>query len=267
MFRFEEAYTTKNNPFYANSQRKIIIHKNLQLMKNSVSIEQYKLFETNNFRFLKIPFDTSFRYWRSELVKPGNLFYTIIALPTNDGDTNGNYKNCNDNLHTSILPNEFEQAINLFSSKNSNMYQKYLKSRFNDYGKSPYSVKLFLPKLTVKSETLRLKKVLKQLNMNVPFDELNADFTKFFGNGTECFINNVYHQTFFKMCERGVEAAAATAVTMMGRNSAGSPLKTKKILYKVDHPFYLALMAEDNITSQPKMIFVGYIKTIQKTEQ
>ena len=71
------------------------------------------------------------------------------------------------------------------------------------------------------------------------------------------------------MKEKGVEAAAATAI-VMNRKSAFMYVSppTKTIPYHVNHPFYLAILSEeknskDDVDNHHKMLFVGNFQKIE----
>jgi serpin B len=53
------------------------------------------------------------------------------------------------------------------------------------------------------------------------------------------YISDVFHKTFISVDEKGTEAAAATAVSMM--LASGIPREQQAIEVKVDHPFLFAI--------------------------
>ncbi len=96
-------------------------------------------------------------------------------------------------------------------------------------------VSLTLPKWKVESK-FRLKEQLKALGMTDAFSGARADFSGINGGIEPLWISDVIHQSFVEVDEKGTEAAAATAVVMVG--SAG-PVET--IDLTVDRPFIFAI--------------------------
>ncbi len=104
-------------------------------------------------------------------------------------------------------------------------------------------VTLHLPKLHIAPPTLSLSEPLKSLGMPSAFDEpaRSADFGRMHAPGEKrLFVRNVLHKTFLDLDEKGTEAAAATAVTMMKATSIpGRP--EEPVLVRVDRPFLFAI--------------------------
>ncbi|GAB3200525.1 serpin family protein [Nocardioides hungaricus] len=106
---------------------------------------------------------------------------------------------------------------------------------------SPETVDLALPRWTFRSE-LALGGALARLGMPSAFDEARADFTRM--AATEpLLIDDVYHQVFVAVDERGAEAAAATAV-VVGLESA--PVAGQTLV--VDRPFHFVIHDVDHGT-------------------
>lgn len=63
------------------------------------------------------------------------------------------------------------------------------------------------------------------------------------------------------MSETGLEASASTCMMDVVMEADVEP-RIKTIEFRIDHPFYVALMAQDMQTFQQKMIFVGYINSL-----
>ncbi|MGB0838880.1 MAG: serpin family protein [Chitinophagales bacterium] len=78
------------------------------------------------------------------------------------------------------------------------------------------TLNLSMPKFTVEYK-ITLNDALKNMGMEIAFDEINADFSRL-GPG-QLFINRVLHKTFIEVTEEGTEAAAVTAVEI-GNESA-----------------------------------------------
>ncbi|MFH1279773.1 MAG: serpin family protein [Candidatus Eisenbacteria bacterium] len=96
-------------------------------------------------------------------------------------------------------------------------------------GLAPAGVDVTLPKFTFESE-FRLKETLTAMGMVVPFTSA-ADFTGMRSTGGLA-IDEAYHKTFIDLNEKGVEAAAATAVVM---NDTALP--TPSETFTADRPF------------------------------
>ncbi len=105
------------------------------------------------------------------------------------------------------------------------------------------SVKLVLPKFRIEPPTMSLGDLLKALGMPQAFDVPpgSADFDAMAPRRPDdyLYISDVFHKTFFALDEKGVEAAAATAVVMM--RALAMPLPADPIEVKVDRPFFFAV--------------------------
>jgi serpin B len=74
--------------------------------------------------------------------------------------------------------------------------------------------------------------------MRDAFDRRKADFTGIANPpdpADRLVISRVFHKAFVKVDEKGTEAAAATAVSMMRAGSAAP--REEPIVFKADHPF------------------------------
>ena len=96
-------------------------------------------------------------------------------------------------------------------------------------GRIPADVDVTLPKFTFESEFL-LRETLEAMGMTVPFSPA-ADFTGMRESGG-LSIDEAFHKTFIDLNEKGVEAAAATAVVM---NDAALPPPPET--FTADRPF------------------------------
>jgi len=100
----------------------------------------------------------------------------------------------------------------------------------------PYDLNLFLPKFSIDTG-VPLADLLKAAGMPLAFESERADFTGIHIPEHELdrlFISSVVHQANIDVDQKGVEAAAATAV--IGATGGGpSPLKT--ITLRFDRPF------------------------------
>lgn len=94
-------------------------------------------------------------------------------------------------------------------------------------------VDLSLPKFTFTSE-FQLSKPLKEMGMADAFNPKKADFSGIASAGERLFISEVLHKAFVAVDEKGTEAAAATAVVMVGTSL---PEPEEPVTFRADHPF------------------------------
>jgi serpin B len=115
----------------------------------------------------------------------------------------------------------------------------------------PADVQLYLPRFKFDTSLL-LADALKALGMPLAFDSAQADFSGATGQ-RDLFISNVIHKAYVAVDEKGTEAAAATAVIMVG---AGAPVDVPKpVVVKADHPFIFFI--RDQQTGA--ILFVGRV--------
>jgi serpin B len=124
-------------------------------------------------------------------------------------------------------------------------------------GLAPTRVAVALPKFEVDpAQSLSLGDVLVAMGMGLAFDRARADFTGI-ANPPDprdrLYIGRVFHKAFVKVDEKGTEAAAATAVSMM-RAGAAAP-REEPVPFKADHPFLFLI--RDNETGL--VIFLGRV--------
>ncbi|OGN99475.1 MAG: serine protease [Chloroflexi bacterium RBG_13_51_52] len=93
-------------------------------------------------------------------------------------------------------------------------------------------VKLTMPKFEFESD-FSLKQALSALGMAEAFSG-GADFSGITGN-SDLFIGDVVHKAFVSVDENGTEAAAATAVIMLG--SAPGPKPEEPVTVTIDRPY------------------------------
>jgi serpin B len=113
----------------------------------------------------------------------------------------------------------------------------------------PHEVNLKLPKFKVTSK-FELADTLKKMGMPTAFTSA-ADFS---GMTTQdkLYISAVIHKAFVDVNEEGTEAAAATAVIMLG---TGKPQPSPKATFHADHPFVF-LIRENQSGS---ILFMGRV--------
>ncbi len=97
-----------------------------------------------------------------------------------------------------------------------------------------HDVRLALPKFQFDS-TLSLSEPLAALGMRDAFDPNAADFSGIDG-AQDLSISDVLHKAFISVDEKGTEAAAATAVVMVGTGMPGSP-----VTLTIDRPFFFVI--------------------------
>jgi len=97
------------------------------------------------------------------------------------------------------------------------------------------SVEVYLPKFRIECR-LELRTVLMNMGMSDAFADA-ADFSGMDGT-KKLKIQNVIHQSFVEVDEKGTEAAAATAVIV---GIKASPYEEKYVVFKADRPFLFIL--------------------------
>jgi serpin B len=119
------------------------------------------------------------------------------------------------------------------------------------------TVWLSLPKFEVKPEgSLSLGEPLMSLGMPIAFDRKMADFTGIANPPNpddRLAIAQVFHKGFVKVDEKGTEAAAATAMTMM--TGAGMVAQEPPRRLKADRPFLFLI--RDNASGI--VLFLGRV--------
>ncbi len=99
-------------------------------------------------------------------------------------------------------------------------------------------VDIYLPKFKIEYRTY-LKEPLMSMKMVDAFTDAAADFSKMDGTRT-LKIHDVIHQSFIEVNEEGTEAAAATAVIIVGKG-----LSMSKV-FKADKPFIFFIYDKTN---------------------
>lgn len=104
-------------------------------------------------------------------------------------------------------------------------------------------IRITLPKFRMEPPTIALKDVLVGQGMPEAFDipPRSANFDAMAPRQPDdyLYISNVFHKTFLALDEKGVEAAAATAVVMM--RALAMPIMEEPLEIKVDRPFFFAI--------------------------
>jgi serpin B len=100
---------------------------------------------------------------------------------------------------------------------------------------APAQVNLFLPKFKVAGASVKLKDALTKLGMGVAFSD-DANLSGITGkNDTK--IGDVVHKAFINLDEKGTEAAAATAVIVIGKTA----VRPSNIDVRFNRPFIFAI--------------------------
>ncbi len=92
------------------------------------------------------------------------------------------------------------------------------------------NIQLTMPKFRYESSSISLREILAQMGMPVAFDS-SADFSGMDGT-RNLFISDVLHKAFISVDEAGTEAAAATAVIIVG---GASPVQPTEVT--INRPF------------------------------
>lgn len=101
-------------------------------------------------------------------------------------------------------------------------------------------INLALPKFDVR-QTLKLKDVLSKMGMQDPFSP-NADFS-YILKGKNLHMEQVIHEAFFSIQEKGVKAGAATAITMA---KSCAVMKKDPISFIANRPFLFGIVDENS---------------------
>jgi len=113
---------------------------------------------------------------------------------------------------------------------------------------------IYLPKFEFKTK-YNLNDILKTLGMKSAFDPGKADFSGM--TITEkVWIDFVLHQAYVKVDEKGTEAAAATAVGILGTGLVSKPI------FKADHPFIFIIQQK----ATGNILFLGKVVDPTKVE-
>jgi len=113
-------------------------------------------------------------------------------------------------------------------------------------------VDVALPKFKITSE-FGLAGILRAMGMADAFNPTNADFSGMDGKTNWLYISAVLHKAYVDVYEKGTEAAAATAVTMVGASIAVPVRPPKQFL--ADHPFIF--MIRDS--TMGSILFLGRV--------
>ncbi|XP_077289764.1 antitrypsin-like [Arctopsyche grandis] len=150
----------------------------------------------------------------------------ILSLPYTNSDTSliiilPKTVNGLKALEEKILNCEIHQILNMMESK---------------------QVDVSIPKFKIES-TFNLKTLLPELGMKTLFSA-NADFHHLLKSHARVYVSKATQKAFIEVNELGTEAGAATDFQM---TRGSSNVKTKKVDFIADHPFYYMLMHNEDI--------------------
>ncbi|XP_046989138.1 serpin B6-like [Schistocerca americana] len=120
-------------------------------------------------------------------------------------------------------------------------------------GMSKREVVVFLPKFRLEYEK-ELSATLQALGVTDMFDASRANLTGI--SDEPLVVSKVLHKAFIEVNEEGTEAAAATAVVMVGY-SLSVPAPDPPIIFKADHPFVFLILDQQTHT----VLFAGRYST------
>ncbi len=162
----------------------------------------------------------------------------------------GNYK------FVGILPHD-DDIVKYVNSLDA----KKLAEGLSEY-EDPETIELhvMIPKFKY-SYNASLKKILPELGMEQAFDPTKADFSKIndlsVDGALPLYIDDVLHKTRIEVCEKGVKAAAVTAVMMAC--GAAMPEPKKKVYIELDRPFVYMILDQNNVP-----VFIGAASEIEE---
>jgi serine protease inhibitor len=154
--------------------------------------------------------------------------FTAVALPYSGGELQ----------FLVLLPDEVNGLQTLEKGLSAEMLAQCAKLERHD-------VDLSMPKFKFEPPTIALAGSLKTLGMNSAFDQPrgSANFDRIAPRKPNdyLYISDVFHKTFIAVDEKGTEAAAATAVTMMAATAMAPKPTPPPIVVTIDRPFLYAI--------------------------
>lgn len=143
-----------------------------------------------------------------------------------------------------FLPKRFNNLPELESHLTIEKIENYLLSLHDQYTQK---VRVFFPRFTIKMK-YKLTRTLSDLGITDAFTK-DADFSGI-SKETVIFISDVIHKAFVEVNERGTEAAAVTAIGVVGASIG--PRKEPPI-FRADHPFIFLIQDSQTKT----ILFIG----------
>lgn len=126
----------------------------------------------------------------------------------------------------------------------------------------PETVDLYvmIPKFKYSYNT-SFKEILPKIGMASAFDPVQADFSKINDLSIEdapaLYIDDVLHKTRIEVTEKGVKAAAVTAVMMAA--GCAMPVPKKEVHIELDKPFVYMILDKNNVP-----LFIGAASQLEK---
>ncbi len=145
-----------------------------------------------------------------------------------------------------FLPEKKDGIEDLENSLTNENIEKYLEKLHKIWEKH---IDVIFPKFKIEIE-YELKNILYNLGMTSAFSD-GADFSGI-AEDPPRFISQIIHKAFVEVNERGTEAAAVTALRMLG-GSIGPTVKPPE--FRADHPFIFLLI--DSYTRT--ILFIGRV--------
>jgi serpin B len=146
-----------------------------------------------------------------------------------------------------LLPKKTDGLTSLEKSMTGEKLARWLA----DVRKGHRRVAVTLPRFKT-TTTFELGKTLAAMGMPLAFDPAKADFSGMNGGKEPLWIGAVIHKAFVDVNEEGTEAAAATAVVMVG---AAAMEPQKPVVFTADHPFIFLIRD----TSTGAILFMGRV--------
>lgn len=176
-------------------------------------------------------------YWEKDGVKIIELpFETDVVKFDDEGWLKS--RESYPNLDTSMYILVSDRAINAEDTINNALKDKgFLPNTYIDF---------YMPKFKIEYSA-SIKDMLMSLGMEKAFDEKALGFSKVLEH-EPLFVTDALHKTYISVDEKGSEAAAVTAIGMVGAGLPPEPIE-----FKVDKPFYFAI--RDNVSGE--ILFMG----------
>ena len=144
-----------------------------------------------------------------------------------------------------LLPKKFDGLRELETSLSTENLGRWFAAM------NPKKVALSLPKFRFDS-AFSLGDTLKAMGMVDALTKGTANFSGM-ASAEELYIGKVIHKAYVDVNEEGTEAAAATAVEMIGASAA--PIPVENVVFRADHPFLFLIRHN----ASGAILFVGRV--------
>ncbi|MBQ3007612.1 MAG: serpin family protein [Clostridia bacterium] len=170
----------------------------------------------------------NFKLGKTEaLIKDYKNGYKFVAMLPNEGVS----------IEKALESLDGQEFVNAVTKKNVNENGEFL------VGIHPLIV--YLPKFESECK-FTLAETLKAMGMTKSFSSRDADFSDMATSSRgNIFINEVFHNTYIKLDEKGTKAAASTAVEMFDECASEPPETTKELRF--DRPFIYVIVSPEGI--------------------